>query len=84
VAANGSPEEKARVRTAVKKKYPHIDVGGAGSTTGENKDSDQSRMGQEPSMGQIFRPGQRVGKDSSAKPAPQQPMAKKRFKIGKE
>jgi hypothetical protein len=82
VAANGTPEEKQRVTAAVKNKYPHMDVAGK-STTGENQDG-TSRAGTEPSMREIFKPGQRVGKDNAAKPAPAQPMAKKRFQIGKD
>ena len=82
VAANGTPEEKARVQAAVRKKYPHMAVGGQG-TTGENADGG-SRAGTEPTMRDIFRPGKRVGKDNAEKPAPQQPAAKSRLKIGKD
>lgn len=46
--------------------------------------NDDPKAHKEPSMREIFKPGQRVGKDNAKKPAPQQPTAKQRFKIGKE
>jgi len=54
-----------------------------GSTTGANLGGvpDANR---EPSMKEIFKPAKRVGLDNAKKPAPQQPKAKKRFKIGRE
>lgn len=79
----GTPDEKSRVRSAVQKRYPQMQVTGK-ATTGQNAKSDTARAGSEPTMRDIFKPGKRVGKDSAAKPAPQQPKAKKRFKIGKD
>lgn len=54
------------------------------ATTGQNAKSDTARQGTEPTMRDIFKPSKRIGKDSSAKPMPQQPKAKKRFRIGKD
>jgi hypothetical protein len=72
VAANGTPDEKQRVKAAVHKKYPEM---------GESDGGDSQPR--DPGMRDIFKPGQRAGMDKAAQPAAK-PMGKQRFKIGKE
>jgi hypothetical protein len=62
---------------------PAVTVGGK-STTGINQASAATQAGTDPTMAQIFKPSKRVGMDNSVKPAPVQPKAKRRFKIGRE
>lgn len=63
-------------------KKPAVTVGGK-ATTGLNQASAATQAGTEPTMRDIFKPAKRVGLDNATKPAPTQPTAKKKFKIGK-